>query len=270
MRRVFAILIIFIFLCRCEPAENPIYETVYSAELTAPSHVKNGVSSSVNVLIKPSDANATSAELFIDGKSYSKTLSKPFQFDVSLSDINTGEHSLFATITFTSGKIINTNETKFVFIVSLTDIYKGGVVVKVTDGGLHGLIAARQDVPGGLLGKYKYGAYNENYQAFSMDDGLENTNKFIGKYNNDYAAIACLNLTLNGFDDWYLPAYNEYLLFEPYRALLNIPERGGNIYWTSTGSSSSQNKAFVYSFGGMIGNPVDIQASYYARPCRRF
>lgn len=103
-----------------------------------------------------------------------------------------------------------------------------------------------------------------------MDDGLANTKKFEGKFDSDYAAIACLQLEYEGYKDWYLPAYNELILFDKFRKLLNIPERTGEKYWSSTGSKDDIKKAYLYSFGATVGKTTDVQSLLHVRPCRRF
>lgn len=211
-----------------------------------------------------------SIELFLDGASCGKKTARPYTFDIELSTQQLGDHSLTATVIFTDGSSKNASEKTFKYVVQEGDSYGGGIIIKISDGGMHGTVAAKNDLEGGILGKYKYGAYNGGYEAYSMDDGLANTQKFSGKTDANYAAIACLKLDLNGHDDWYLPSYNELALFEPLRESLNIPERGGNVYWSSTGSSTDPTKVYAYSFGGMMGNPGDIQTYHHVRPCRKF
>jgi hypothetical protein len=60
------------------------------------------------------------------------------------------------------------------------------------------------------------------------------------------------------------------LFFNRFLEKLNIPERSGYIYWSSTGDSSNTNRAYAVPFGVSFGTPCDIQGSYKVRPCRKF
>ncbi|MDR1054321.1 MAG: hypothetical protein LBL90_00445 [Prevotellaceae bacterium] len=264
---LFALLVVVFAGCSKEDGkENQINKLSFEF----PNSVKNGDEYDIQANIEPNTSEVNNIELFLDGKSVEKKFSQPFSFKLTLEDLLTGEHKLIMSATMKDGSVVSSAEKKFIFLVNLGDEYQNGVVIAVTDNGLHGTIAAKSDLTGGVLGKHKYGAYNGDYQAYSMNDGLENTNKFTGKFDSNYAAIACLNLELNGYDDWYLPAYNEMLLFENFLEKLNIPERSGRIYWSSTGDSSNEQRAYAVPFGVSFGTPCDMQGSYLVRPCRKF
>ena len=259
-----ALLSFALFSCKKDDAVD------YNISSIFPEVVKNGSEYTLTPNISPNDNETSSIELLLDGKTLEKKISKPFSFKLLFSDMKTGDHKLLLIATLNDGSIVNSQEMTFTFVVSLGDQYQGGIVVKTSDNGVHGAIASKTDLSGGLLGKYKYGAYNGNYQAYNMDDGLENTNKFVGKLDSDYAAIACLNLELNGFDDWYLPANNEMKLCNNYLEKLNIPERSGRIYWSSTGDSSNLQRAYAVPFGVSFGIPCDMAGRYLVKPFRRF
>lgn len=228
-----------------------------------------------------SEANVSSVELFINGISHKKIFSSPYRFELLLTDFNTGTHNIVSTVTFEDGTQNNSPHKSFKFKVRAGDDYQGGLVIKVSADGFSGTIAAKNDLTGGVNSKYKYGYYNGNYQAYSLDDGVANTNKFIGKADSDFAAIACLKLDLNGYDDWYLPALQEFddiLTFEDEL----ITYRLENIYWTSTIKNEDDypdsqfvghnTHAELYGFGryAVSIRDYDIQLRYYVRPCRRF
>lgn len=266
-------LILFAFLAvafiECEK-NNDEKQINYKLSFDFPETAKNGNEYNINANIEPNASEVSGIELFLDGKSVEKKFSQPFSFKLTLKDLLTGEHKLIMSATMKDGSVINSDEKKFTFSVNLGDEYQGGVVIKLTDNGVHGTIASKSDLTGGISGKYKYGAYNGNYQAYSMDDGLENTNKFAGKYDNNYAAIACLNLELNGYNDWYLPAINEFEYIKEYENVL-IQDRLQNIYWTST-LRQDNTHAEIYAFGRVSYtiSDLDVQEYHYVKPCRRF
>lgn len=254
----------------CEKPEKTEEKDNVQLLISAPEMVVNGEAFSVK--IETNSEQTKSVELFIDGASQGVEFSIPYEYTIIPKDWNTGIHKLVAQGRLQDGEIITSTIKEITFIVKLGDTYQGGVVIQISDNGVHGVIASKKDITEesiGNSGRYHYGAINEEYQAYSMDDGLANTLKFEGKLNFNYAAPACLQLELNGFDDWYLPAYNQLLLFENFREALNIPERGGNTYWSSTGHQDPE-KAYAVSFGGSIGNPCSVTQSFYVRPCRNF
>ena len=256
------------FATGCSNGDDPAKSQI-EADVKCDDVAYNNETFIATIEIENGKDEILSTELFLDGKSLGSKFSKPHLYEINTSDMTTGEHELVGMLETADGKR-KTEGKKFTLKVVIGTDYQGGLVVKVSNDGLHGTIAGKHDLNGGVLGLYSYGAINGMYEAYSMDDGLLNTEKFNGKFDNDYAAIACLQLDLNGYDDWYLPAYNEYALFEAYRELLNIPLRGGEVYWSSTGYKDNPAKAYAYSFGGSFGNPVDVTRKFHIRPCRRF
>lgn len=223
----------------------------------------------IKTAIEENNNSILSVDFHIDGQSVKSVFSKPYEYKDVLKDLKTGDHTVEVVVNCSNGIKVQ-KSTNFKFKVALGDQYQGGIIIKLESDGLKGVIASKTDLSGGILGKFQYGSYNGNYEAYSMDDGLSNTNKFKGKFDSNYAAIACLNLELNGYSDWYLPAYNQLALFENYLKQLNIPERSGYIYWSSTGSDKDPKRAYVYGFGVSLGNPFDMQSYCLVRPCRNF
>ncbi|EAT58767.1 hypothetical protein CferDRAFT_0694 [Chlorobium ferrooxidans DSM 13031] len=96
---------------------------------------------------------------------------------------------------------------------ALGDATGGGIVFFVDKTGEHGLIAARQDLPGHSAGI--------NYDGF-----------FTWKD----AKKGCENLELNGFSDWFLP--NKEQLNQLFAARVLVGGFGGSDYWSSTENGS--------------------------------
>lgn len=269
MKRIslFAVMLSFVTLIGCKPEKDNIDVQVL---VSGPEIVVNG--EEFLIKIEADLEQIVSVELFIDGASQGVKFALPYEYLIIPKDWNTGVHKIVVQGRLQDGKIITSTTKEIVFRVNLGDTYQGGVVIQVSDNGVHGIIASKKDITEGSVGNtglYHYGAINGEYHAYSKDDGLSNTLKFEGKLNFNYAAPACLQLEMNGFDDWYLPAYNQLLLFENFREALGIPERTGNTYWSSTGDQDPE-KAYAVSFGGAMGNPCRVNQSFYVRPCRNF
>lgn len=241
----------------------------YNIVVESPEVFKFGQTTTVKVKITP-ETDIASVELYIDGKSYEKKFAVPYTFDVNLGNSKTGLRKLVTSIVFEDGTAQSSAARDINYVVAEGDEYGGGTVIKITDNGTHGTIAAKSNLQGGLAGKYSYGAYNGNYNSYSMDDGVANTNAFTGVMDSNYAAIACLNLELNGYDDWYLPAYNEFKDVDEFEDILIQPGYD-NVFWTST-LRQNNTHAEIYTFGRTATtiNDLDIQKLHYVRPFRRF
>lgn len=266
------ILLTVAMLTACSKDDNPKGEQlpiISSISINDNGDVYNNKGIAVKAVIEENDNAISSVEFFIDGKLAKPVFSKPYEYNDVLKDLKTGDHSVEVIANCSNGKKVQ-KTANLKFKVALGDEYQGGIIIKLESNELSGVIASKTDLQGVVVGKFKYGAYNGNYEAYSMDDGLTNTNKFTGKFDSDYAAIACLSLEHNGYSDWYLPAYNQLALFENYLEKLNIPERSGYKYWSSTGSSTDNTKAYIYGFGVSVGNPFDMQTYCMVRPCRNF
>ena len=270
MKSIFLVLGLVLAFFACSKKENlPAQEIAPSVQFTTEKSIYNNQPSQMTAIVLPSSVNVAKVDFYIDGVITKTLFSPPFQITSTLKDLKTGAHKLSLSVTLSDSKVL-TAENSFSFKIRLADEYQGGIIIKVSSDSLTGIIASKFDLTGGLLGMYKYGAYNGGYAAYSTDDGYSNSYKFEGRFDSDYAAIACLNLELNGYSDWYLPAINELLLFENFKPALNIPERTGNTYWSSTGSEAYPQSAFSHSFSGMLGQPCDMQRGYYVRPVRKF
>jgi len=96
--------------------------------------------------------------------------------------------------------------------------------------------------------------------AHSFTDGLANTQFLQASSINHPAAQWASELTIDGFNDFYLPAKNEILL-----AYITVPElfEKSGWYWTSTQHASNSAFAWVQVFDG--GYQYDDRKSNGAR-----
>jgi hypothetical protein len=146
----------------------------------------------------------------------------------------------------------------------------GGIVAYVDASGKHGLIAAKTDLnimcswgcQGTLIGtSTKYG------------QGQINTNKILVGCNDvNSAANRCDVLIQDGYNDWFLPTYDELLLLYN-----NLKRQGIGNFATSVYASSTEDSLSIPSVniirldfptGYSAGTPK--QGTYYVRPCRYF
>lgn len=206
-----------------------------------------------------------SVDFYIDGILQKSIFMPPFSYENIFQDLDTGLHKVNIIINCTDGSLIKA-ESHFTFIVKLGDWYQGGMVVYISEDGLSGIIAARND----LEGKYKWGNTDNIYDAYSPNDGYANTQKFINEQNKEFAAVACLNYSDGNYNDWYLPSIEEFQYIHNFENELIIP-RSNNIYWTSTQIDASHAK--VDYFGRVAFTMDDLiidKNRHYVRPFRRF
>jgi hypothetical protein len=121
----------------------------------------------------------------------------------------------------------------------------GGVVV-TTDFNGRTLIAQPTDISGGA----EWGCYGTSISgADSTTDGAQNTQDILGGCSTSgIAARLCAESTLNGFNDWYLPAKDELnVLYQNKGAI-------GGFSSDSSWSSSEYSSDFAWSQYFGIGN----------------
>ncbi len=115
--------------------------------------------------------------------------------------------------------------------------------------------------------KIGYGKSNTDLLVEAMGD--ETYSKESGSEKTEvYAAKACVNYSLNGYDDWFLPSEAELNLM-----YTNLKKNGfGNFYSSSYWSSSenSVNYAWLQYFHNGSQSSYGRDNSYYVRPIRAF
>ena len=87
--------------------------------------------------------------------------------------------------------------------------YGGGVIFWLDSTGLHGLIAATEDVSVGI--KWNNGVnFRVGGTESKIGSGRNNTRRIILKQGRgNYAAILCARYKSGGYSDWFLPSKNE-------------------------------------------------------------
>ncbi len=138
--------------------------------------------------------------------------------------------------------------------IQIGDTYKGGKVAYIflpgdptyVEGEMHGLIAAPTDQSAGA----PWGCPGTTI-ATSRDlgTGSANTTAIVTSCSSaGTAARICYDLVLNGFNDWYLPSYEE--LNKLYVSKDVIGGFNSNIYWSSSEYAADQGLGQVFTTGG--------------------
>jgi len=139
------------------------------------------------------------------------------------------------------------------------DVYQGGKIAKILQPGEtgydnlvpHGLIVSLVD-QGTTVTWYNGTAAVTG--ATDYNDGNANTYQTIVVQGaGSYAAQICADLSLNGYDDWYLPSAGEAYIISLNSSALSAQLYTG-FYWTSTEVSASD--AYYINFAS--GNPPQI------------
>ncbi|MBK6545085.1 MAG: DUF1566 domain-containing protein [Saprospiraceae bacterium] len=135
--------------------------------------------------------------------------------------------------------------------------YQGGKIAYILQPGdsnyihntQHGLIAAPNDHSSDIQWYDKHIYNHIGITSSKIGTGSANTNTIVNlQGEGTYAAKLCLDLVLNGYDDWYLPSY--YELTTLYSNKLKI----GNFdpfgyYWSSTENNEYYNWGFDFDLG---------------------
>jgi len=154
-----------------------------------------------------------------------------------------------------------------ILTVEIGDEVFGGIVFYMSEDLKTGLVVSTNDQSNsanwGCQGNLIDGANNDQ-----IGSGLQNTLNIISDCSqNNIAAKICSELTLNGYDDWYLPSKDELNLI-----FTNLHSQGlGNfssIYWSS--SQYSDFFAWIQNFNGGSQNYDGKYANRQVRAVRSF
>ena len=159
--------------------------------------------------------------------------------------------------------------------LSIGDTHQGGIIFYLDGSGCHGLVAAPSDQSTGIQW------YNGQY----TDTRAYGSGLFEGKYNTvmisftqgeeqGTAAAICGNLSLGGYNDWYLPSIEE--LNKMYQnigqgntlGLGNVGNFANNFYWSST--EDDANRAWGQRFYDGAQYYDYKNYPYYVRAVRAF
>ncbi len=174
------------------------------------------------------------------------------------------------------GKLMVFNTNK----LNIGDLYLGGIVADILVPGqigyspteTHGLIAALTDLPNSSLtwdpNTVKQSIYISNNENYQYGSGKSNTSKIVNILGAGiYAAKACTDLNSGGFNDWFLPSYNE--LNTLYRLSKLKGGFSNTTYWSSTEGFIPMNAIGEdFSKGQLVDQPKSY--GWSVRPVRYF
>lgn len=163
------------------------------------------------------------------------------------------------------------NDVSFQAVYATGESYFGGIIFHIDNSGLHGLVAASTDqhtgATWGCRGTNIIGADNT-----SIGSGNQNTNDILNScQNSGIAAEICSNLTLNGYDDWFLPSIEE---LEKMYINLYLKDIGGfthgKYFWSST--EVNQYNAYARQFSKSVSGYSNESKNYlyFVRAVRSF
>lgn len=208
-------------------------------------------------------------EFYFDGNLVGSDITSPFSISW------TPENIPFGTFQLTSIGYINSIEVARCSIdinvkLRLGDSFQGGKIFSLDENG-HGLIATTSDLVVNNSYLFTYGGYGQNIGATDLNDGTANTAAIcavIQESNN--AAVACSNLAIDGYRDWYLPAESEIKLLKTNQNYVGGFSTNSDVarYWSSTELDS--NTARAANFVALMGTNIDKRINYRVRAIRKF
>lgn len=178
-----------------------------------------------------------------------------------------GKATLISAVAGIDSMVVKKTKAK----LTIGQSYQGGLVAAIytsnDDTENKGLIVAPTDQSAGI----PWSIGTNTLVGATSDFGAENTNTILSKLGKgNYAASICNDLVLNGYDDWFLPSYNElsYVCF--YQSALNISGTTNKVYWCSNESqiNSAQIYNFVYctSYSSIKSALLNVRAMRYITP----
>ena len=198
---------------------------------------------------------------------------------------NNGADGLGGVTTAGTGINVTGNGTVLVpYVVSTTSpcglaigqTYQGGIIFYLDASGCHGLISAPTNQSTGI--QWFNGTFTDTYASgsglFDGDGNCYRIRRSQGDCDSCNAAELCLDLSLGGYSDWYLPSKYELNLM--YRNIgqgnaLGLGNVGGfasDYYWSSTEYNNVD--AWLQSFGDGWQSGVYKEATPYVRAVRAF
>jgi|GEM_PF-3061467 len=256
-------LILYTLFIRCSSGgddEDPVLDFTISVNNSVPK-----IGNDITVTVSPT-IDVEKVELYFDETLIGTKFSEPITFDISTADIETGEHSISAVVTS-----INATKEKAIKITASLEVgspYKGGIVFALNSENKSGLIVLENDLSVNGNNTFAWGCSGHTLEANSLTDGQYNTSKISGSCTIG-AARECTKLTVNGYNDWYLPAREEIDLI--YAVKEKIPGFTG-VYWSST-ESIFDSSSRAYYFDASDGSWIEIAlktAKFKVRPIRKF
>lgn len=159
--------------------------------------------------------------------------------------------------------------------------YQGGVIAyifQVGDAGYsatvqHGIIAATSDQSAGMTWSIIGSGFISSTTSMNIGTGLTNTNTIVSRQGTgSYAAQLCQDLVLDGYNDWYLPSFNELNQLYLNRVIIGgFSTTSPSKYWSSSQIVIDKAAYIDFSNGTISPIPSDYKSySFKVRAVRSF
>lgn len=137
--------------------------------------------------------------------------------------------ALLVTLTNCS-KSSDSNNANAPTVYTVGQSYGGGIIFYVNGTGQHGLIDCGSDYGGGSWG---CDSISISGTDTAVGTGASNTAKILSSCPNNSTASRCHSLTINGYNDWFLPSIGELNLMYHLRTVIQH-DFGYTSYWSSS------------------------------------
>ncbi len=160
--------------------------------------------------------------------------------------------------------------------VDIGDVYGGGIVFYTDETSYHGFVCALSDQGTGNEWGCQGTEVINSMTGYALGEGENNTQLIeTGCTTPGTASDVCANLSLNGYNDWFLPSRDELIELWNNRVIINAVavENGGtwfeaDYYWTST--EMYTNRAWMLSFASDSRTYLEKSNEYRVRAIRTF
>lgn len=216
----------------------------------------------------------------------SSTPANTLNIDVNTGELTVVDNTLFdyetnPTITATISVENSTETGSLTATINLTNVNEigdynyGGVIFWINAAGNEGLVCAVEDQSTGVQW-YNGMSILTNANENGIGTGESNTILIVNAQGAGvYAAKICDDLILNGFNDWFLPSYDELEEMHGNKSIIDnvsLANSGTNIqttnYWSST--ENSLHAAEPYSFTSSASSADFKSATHRVRAVRHW
>lgn len=148
--------------------------------------------------------------------------------------------------------------------------YQGGFISYLNTTNGSGIIAAPLDLPQNTYGGCDIKYFKKGGYGTAIGTGLDNTNEIARKCSGNSAQNSCLNSSMEGVTEWFLPSIDELITLRTNLYNRGLGNFSGNTYWSSTNLKPPSDKkrvkiqpvdAYNFSSGNIVPtNPTTTQS----------
>lgn len=269
---VFALVIVSTF-AGCSNESNQDQDFTSITVSTSDVNVFNGQEITITARINSGEVNKVT--FYFDGTEIGSSIYAPYVKEYILQDVTPGTHKVTCIAETKWGNQIQ-DETNVSLTLRLGDEYQGGKIFYLEENGKNGLIASKEDLSynsdQGTEFRFYWGVPGE-LLGTSLDNGKENTAIMASKATSPGCAAYHFKngYEYNGYNDWYIPSYNELELLKENKSYIGNFSNSTDwnaMYWSS--SEQSETKAFILNFNALMGNTNNKERVFKIRPIRQF